>query len=381
MGSVAVIRSLGRAGYRVYACSDRRDALGLNSNFAHRRKRCPSVAADTAVFNQWLKRTVEAERIEAIVPSEDVLLAMRDDFAWLRSLIPYSRDGRVLYAGMSKCDLFSNFASPGLRERLPPFLLFEQGQSPPADSDLAALGAPLFVKTDAVHDTVARESAVFRAETSAEASRAIAAALRRYRRVLVQGFVEGEGVGAFLLRWNGTILARFMHRRLHEVPHTGGASSYREAWWNEAIFADAAMRAQHLRWQGVAMFEYRWNPRTGDFWLLELNGRFWGSLHLALFAGVDFPRLLLDAYFGRPESCDFFDHDTRSRWTFPREVEYVRSRVKDSSLSRVERLRSVFEFFALGFDPSIHSDLNFAGDRMLYLHGLRNAVRRWIGVE
>ena len=34
--------------------------------------------------------------------------------------------------------------------------------------------------------------------------------------------------------------------------------------------------------------------------LMEINGRFWGSLQLAVDAGVDFPRLLIDCAEGRP---------------------------------------------------------------------------------
>jgi len=47
-----------------------------------------------------------------------------------------------------------------------------------------------------------------------------------------------------------------------------------------------------LRWHGVAMAEFKWDEASGAFWLLEINGRFWGSLPLALAAGVDFPYYL-----------------------------------------------------------------------------------------
>jgi protein-tyrosine-phosphatase len=46
---------------------------------------------------------------------------------------------------------------------------------------------------------------------------------------------------------------------------------------------------EHLQWNGVAMIEYRKNLATGEFTLMEINGRFWGSLPLAVSAGVDFP--------------------------------------------------------------------------------------------
>jgi hypothetical protein len=41
------------------------------------------------------------------------------------------------------------------------------------------------------------------------------------------------------------------------------------------------------------------------------------------------------------------------------------------------RAWSLLEFFMLGFDPRTHSDLNFPGDRMLYLHGIRQSLERW----
>ena len=43
MGNIAVVRSLGRAGYPVHAVSTRADALGLRSNFAARGEVCPRV--------------------------------------------------------------------------------------------------------------------------------------------------------------------------------------------------------------------------------------------------------------------------------------------------------------------------------------------------
>ena len=35
-------------------------------------------------------------------------------------------------------------------------------------------------------------------------------------------------------------------------------------------------------------------------WLMEVNGRFWGSLQLAIAAGCDFPRLWADVLTGQP---------------------------------------------------------------------------------
>lgn len=377
MGSLGAIRSLGRAGYAVVAASDQPTAIGLRSSFATSTLLYPPLAADPAAFTEWLSATIARERISAVVPSEGVLLAIRDEYDKFSSVLPLSSDAGIVYAGMSKFDLFDRFSRTPLAERLPPYLLVEQSDEPPDAKSLARLGLPLFLKADAAHALVRGESVVRCCNGLEEAHATLARLRSRYRRVLIQGYVPGVGVGAFLLRWKGRVLGRFMHRRIHEVPHTGGTSSYRGAWWNDAIFADAVSRAEAMRWEGVAMFEYRWDPRSGAFHLLELNGRFWGSLHLALFAGVDFPRLLLDAFFGRAEVSVGFDRNVRSRLT-PRDVEYVWSRVKDRDLALSSRLWSVLEFLLLGLDPRVHSDLNFPGDRGLYWHGWKEAMARWM---
>src|SRR5436309_4883105 len=44
-----------------------------------------------------------------------------------------------------------------------------------------------------------------------------------------------------------------------------------------------------LRYTGVAMVEFKIDLPTGRWILVEINGRFWGSLPLAIAAGADFP--------------------------------------------------------------------------------------------
>ena len=60
-------------------------------------------------------------------------------------------------------------------------------------------------------------------------------------------------------------------------------------------YADKLLSA--VQWHGVAMVEFRINADNGQAYLMEVNTRFWGSLQLAIDAGVNFPRLLpLDNY-------------------------------------------------------------------------------------
>ena len=78
------------------------------------------------------------------------------------------------------------------------------------------------------------------------------------------------------------------------------------------------------------MIEYKRDARTGTPYLMEINGRFWGSLQLAIDAGVDFPNLLVAAALGRPVApVDTYRLGVRLRWTWG-DVEHLINRLRHS---------------------------------------------------
>ena len=109
---------------------------------------------------------------------------------------------------------------------------------------------------------------------------------------LVQEYVTGEGWGVSMLYNRGELRAKFTHQRLREKTPTGGTSTRRISVVNPMLEEAAQQLLNHLKWHGVAMVEFKYNPETEKYWLMEVNPRFWGSLALAVAAGVDFPWLL-----------------------------------------------------------------------------------------
>ena len=109
---------------------------------------------------------------------------------------------------------------------------------------------------------------------------------------LVEEYFVGTGMGVSVFSCKGKIRAAFAHRRVSE-PEKGGGSSYRKAWPLSPDMLDACQKiCVHLNYTGVGMFEFKYNDATKRWILIEINARFWGSLPLAIFAGVDFPKLL-----------------------------------------------------------------------------------------
>ena len=330
----------------------------------------------TQDFICWLREYVTTHDIRVIVPSEGFLVAIRGHFTEFAHLIPFGPSAETIYRGLSKYDLFrSLLESSAAGEHLPVTRLIHDVSSADALNNLEELRLPVFVKADAVYSTNGSESCTRRCETYGAARRTIEELAPDYEKLIVQGYVPGVGVGAFFLSWRGSVRAAFMHRRIHEVPHTGGASSFRRSWFDKNVQDDALRKLETLGWQGVGMFEYRWNPSTGEFFLMELNGRFWGSLHLALFAGVDFPAMLVACHLGDDPGPARAWKDVSCRYTFPKEIDYVISILKDPNLSVPLKLRTVCEFFWLGFDPRVKADLLYGGDSGLYWRALLRTVR------
>ena len=110
---------------------------------------------------------------------------------------------------------------------------------------------------------------------------------------IVQEKVEGDGLGVFLLLWDGKPRAAFCHRRLREKPPWGGVSVLSESVPPDENLVQKSLKLlKTIGWQGVAMVEYKTDKMDGRPKLMEINGRFWGSLQLAIDSGVDFPKML-----------------------------------------------------------------------------------------
>jgi predicted ATP-grasp superfamily ATP-dependent carboligase/protein-tyrosine-phosphatase len=107
---------------------------------------------------------------------------------------------------------------------------------------------------------------------------------------LLQEYCSGVGVGIEVLFHDGEPLALFQHRRVKELPVSGGGSVLCVSEPLNHMLAELAVTLlRALEWQGVAMVEFRHDPSGGRAVLMEVNGRYWGSLPLAIAAGVNFP--------------------------------------------------------------------------------------------
>jgi predicted ATP-grasp superfamily ATP-dependent carboligase len=184
--------------------------------------------------------------------------------------------------------------------------------------------------------------------------------------LLLQQRIVGPGVGIFLLLWDGELVARFSHRRIREKPPAGGVSVYRESIpADPELVRKSALLLERFGWSGVAMIEFKVDEKTGTAYLMEINGRFWGSLQLAIDAGVNFPVLLLELATGkRPAPVVTYRTGIRSRWWWG-DVDHLATRLRRSDA-------------VLGLPPGSPSRTRAILDfLMLWRPGDRNEIFRW----
>lgn len=116
------------------------------------------------------------------------------------------------------------------------------------------------------------------------------------KNIILQQYVNGEGVGYSFYCKNGIISNGFGHKRLCEYPISGGSSTYRTSYSDDRMFAAANKIVKHLNYTGFAMFEFKLT-NDNELYLLEVNPRIWGSIYQGLANGKNYFEEIL----GKPD--------------------------------------------------------------------------------
>ena len=97
------------------------------------------------------------------------------------------------------------------------------------------------------------------------------------------------------------------------------------------------------------MVEYRYDPSTGEAALMEINGRFWGSLPLAYHAGARFPLWLYQLHgLGQLPATEAYRGGMRCRFMIPETKRLIRilfaqERIADKSV-RFGRMATLMRY-------------------------------------
>ena len=176
-------------------------------------------------------------------------------------------------------------------------------------ADLDRIGTePPFVIKPAIkehffYDTKAK---AWRANSRAELHAMFlqAAALVGQGEVIVQDLIPGDGSQQFAycaFFKQGRAVGRMVVRRTRQHPlEFGRASTFVETIDLPQIIEPSERFLRAIDYYGLVELEYKLDARTGEYKLLDVNGRTWGYHTLGIGAGVDFPYMIFADQVGDP---------------------------------------------------------------------------------
>jgi predicted ATP-grasp superfamily ATP-dependent carboligase len=316
--SLAAVRALGKKGIKVTVGESTSLATAAFSRYRNKAVVYPSPFFSPPDFVDFLRRELSRHSYRMLLPMEDETLTLiaehHQEFSRLTYLpvVP----AKKLQSAQSKNNVLKTAARQGIP--IPKTCFIN------SISDLETLKNS-FTYPVVIKPTMSSGAlGVTYPQSPAELMKHYLSVHKRYPYPMIQEYIprEGPGYGAsFLMDEQGRVKASFVHKRLREYPVTGGASTLRESARHDDIRDMALALLKTLDWFGVAMVEFKIDPRDGIPKLMEINPRFWGSLHLAIEAGVNFPYLLYRMARGENfKPVEQYEIGKRCRWLLPGDI-------------------------------------------------------------
>lgn len=293
--AIAIIRSLGKQGWRVVAAAAQADAIGFRSRYVAEKFVYPAPEEAPEAFVEAVYDYVKSHKVDLIIPvTDEVILPLsrvRERFAGICQIaMPEPEALDIVTNKLKTLDLAKKQGVP-----IPTtHLLSTEAQ---AQEIADTLQWPVVLKPMRSRLLVEGEVEAFHVVYAGNKNELLEH-MRHFENrcdVLLQEYHPGEGHGVELLLFEGKPVCAFQHKRLHEVPITGGASAFRQSVaLDKTLYEYSVKMLQALNWTGLAMVEFKLAAEGPK--LMEINGRVWGSLPLATSSGMDFPKYLAELY-------------------------------------------------------------------------------------
>jgi predicted ATP-grasp superfamily ATP-dependent carboligase len=303
--ALAVTRSLGRKKHTVYVSASKSKSLASLSRFCCRGFAAPDPLRNHKEYVEAILALIKKEKIDIVFPITEQSIYLLNPF---RNSMPSSSilacpPQDVIYAVSDKYALFKLAESLGIAT--PKTLYLKDAEDLYTVLDqincYPVVVKPAFSRIDRGNGFLM--GSIRYASNQNELKQLYLSLPALQYPSLIQEKITGPGTGLFTLYDRNRHLSLFSHKRLKEKPPSGGVSVLSESvpLDNEMIEASHQLLST-VGYSGIAMVEFKRDERDNKAKLMEINGRFWGSLQLAIACGVDFPCLYLDYLLGNPIS-------------------------------------------------------------------------------
>ena len=313
--SLAVTRSLGRGGIAVTSADTSTPTLSSRSRYSQTSRTYPDPSSEPSAFIASLAALGPFTEPPVLVACTDASVPVVNDSALLRGLYRTCLPPAAGYAQLSdKWTLHELAEACGVAVpatwRLAPKV--RHLGDIPRDIDLLVVKPRQSVQEFAGKRAKLPVLQLKRAQLEAALAEDL---YPEEADLLVQRPVAGWGMGVCVVCDRGSVVAWFAHRRLREKPPWGGVSVLCESIPVPPRLRDQCVKlVEATQWHGPAMFEFKMTD-DGQANLIEVNGRLWGSVQLAIDCGVDVPLMMFRLARGeRIETTAGYAIGRRMRW-------------------------------------------------------------------
>ncbi|WP_224269318.1 ATP-grasp domain-containing protein [Haloprofundus salinisoli] len=303
--SVSFVRSLGRHGVRPITVSERKTASGFSSRYSAESHVVPGPDENLRGYEDALLSLAERSDVRALVPMREadvfVLARRREQFAdhvstlWpsfeqlrtvhdRRRLVEVAGDAGVAAPETQLLSEVDDWDRNRIVKGRYSVLTHEYEPSVPPRK-LLDPGSTRYLEAGTEPDV-----ASIRGEMR--------------HNPIAQEFVGGDEYALWALYDEGEPVATCQKHQLRGWNYAGGTSVYRRTVCIPELEQAGRALLDELDWHGFASVQFKREPDSGEFTLMEINPRVWVSLPCAVRAGANFPLYFWQTATGKPVDID-----------------------------------------------------------------------------
>ena len=362
--TLAAARALGRDDWEVHVASNAHKGQAGFSRYVVQRHILPHPANGIQNYLEKLEALVARGGYRVILPMNDYTsLSLVESELSQKVGIPLPEKSNLRRAG-NKADIMDLAEELGIG--IPTTVRASNTEE--LNSAVAEIGYPCVVKLNRGSGSVGMS--ILQTPTDLNRSTLFAnespgMAFDRMN-LLVQEYIPGDVFDVCLLFDRGQCCGGLVQRRVRMYPPGAGVGVIVETTNRPELLEQSIALLKALDWHGPAQVEFKIDERDGSVRLVEINGRFWGTLDHCIQAGFNVPVLACRVAMELPIEPRYnFEPGLRYRWVYPYGL---------LSLLRGESFRETLIDFFLP-SPNTRSDL-WLTDPMPTLAELIYAVRR-----
>ncbi len=334
--SLAVIRSLGKKGLDVTAGEETKFTTGFFSKYCHNSVVYPSPKKQKDLFIKSILNELMKSQYDVIFPVADACLLPLIEHE--REISQYSILALPARQIFMKAFDKGNTLKIAIENGIPCPKTYFINNLDELEAIKSKLEYPLIIKPRISSGSRGIELC----KSSDELIIKFNKVFFQYGPLLIQEYIpHGEEIGVYvLLNSNSEPRALSVQKRIRSFPISGGPSTLRVTVRNDVGVQIAFKLLKIMGWVGVAMVEFRIDPRDNIPKLMEVNPRFWGSLQLSILSGVDFPYLLYKMLTeGDIEPHLSYQENVYCRWLLPGDILWYLN-----SPNKIEKLPEFLNF-------------------------------------